>query len=228
MKVKLASLSHFALVAVVIVTLIVLIGSSAAVRAQGLAPHDRDNARAMLKAAKEDLKKNYYDPALRGMDIEARFKEAEEKLQQATNRDQLMIIVAQTLLDLNDSHTYLLPPSRAARVQYGWDMQMIGDNAFVVAVKPKSDAEAKGLKPGDQIMEVDGYRPTRDNMWKMYYRYYALMPSRSIRVVVQSPGESQPRELDLLAKVERGSTVTDWENIFVRYLRERRDVSRTG
>ena len=225
MKQKLICLSNSLLVAATIVTSTVLIGSSSDVHAQGLGPHDRDNARAMLKAAKDDLKKNYYDPALRGMDLEARFKDAEEKLQQATTRDQLMIIVAQTLLDLNDSHTYLLPPSRAARVQYGWDMQMIGDNAFVVAVKPKSDAELKGLKPGDQIMAVDGYRPTRDNMWKMYYRYYALMPSRSIRVVVQSPGESQPRELDLLAKVERGSTVTDWENVFVRYLRERRDVS---
>lgn len=58
----------------------------------------------------------------------------------------------------------------------------------------------------------------------MYYRYYALMPARSIRLVVKSPGDAQTRELDVLAKVERGATVTDWRNIFVRYLREHRDV----
>ena len=40
-------------------------------------------------------------------------------------------------------------------------------------MKPKSDAEAKGLKAGDEILAVDGLRPTRDNIWKMYYRYYA-------------------------------------------------------
>jgi C-terminal processing protease CtpA/Prc len=216
-------LSHYAWLMLVL-TWTALIGSSSVMHAQGLGHLDRDNARAMLSAAKDDLKKYYYDPSLRGMDVEARFKAAEEKLTQATTRDQLMIIVAQTLLDLNDSHTFVLPPARAGRVEYGWEMQTIGDASYVVAVKPKSDAEVKGLKPGDQILAVDGFRPTRENLWKMYYRYYALMPSGKIRLVVKSPGDSQTRELDVLAKVERGATVTDWRNIFVRYLRERRDV----
>jgi carboxyl-terminal processing protease len=204
--------------------LVLVTAASPVAHTQGLAHLDRDNARAMLSAAKDDLKKNYYDPALRGMDLEARFKEAEEQLKQATTRDQLMIVVAQTLLDLNDSHTFFLPPTRAARVKYGWEMQVIGEKAFVVAVKPKSDAEAKGLKEGDEILAVDGYRPTRDNMWKMYYRYYALMPARSIRLLVKSPGQAEPKELNVEAKIERGAIVKDWEDIFVRYLREGRDV----
>lgn len=135
-----------------------LLTSSNAQKAQGLDKFDRDNASAMLDAVKEDLKKNYYDPELRGMDLETRFKDAEERIKQATTRDQLMVIVAQTLLDLNDSHTFFLPPSRAAKVQYGWEMQMIGDAAYVTQVQPKSDAEAKGLKPGDTILSVDGSR----------------------------------------------------------------------
>jgi carboxyl-terminal processing protease len=193
------------------------------VQAQGLALHDRDNARAMLSAAKEDLKKYYYDASFRGIDLDAKFKEAEEKLKLATTRDQLVIVVAQTLMDLNDSHTYFLPPSRAATIQYGWEMQMIGENAYISAVKPRSDAETKGLKPGDEILAVDGFRPNRENMWKMYYRYYALMPARSIRLVVKGSGESQPKEVDVLARIERGALVTDWSAIFHRYLREGRD-----
>lgn len=141
-----------------------LAGSGFVAHAQGLGHLDRDNARAMLSAAKEDLKKYYYDPTLRGMDVETRFKEAEAKLAVATTRDQLMIIVAQTLLDLNDSHTFFLPPPRAGNVEYGWEMQPIGETSYVVAVKPKSDAEVKGLKPGDEIISVDGYPPTRDNV----------------------------------------------------------------
>src|SRR5262249_34863395 len=104
----------------------------------GLGPFDRDSAVAMLSAAKDDLKKNYFDPTLHGLDIDARFKEAEGRLKQATTRDQLIIIVAQTMLDFNDSHTFFLPPSRAAQVEYGWEMQMMGDKAFVTAVKPKT------------------------------------------------------------------------------------------
>ncbi|HEX5887785.1 MAG TPA: S41 family peptidase [Pyrinomonadaceae bacterium] len=194
--------------------------------AQGLGKFDRDNAIAMLDAAKDDLKKNYYDPALRGIDIETKFKDAKERVKQATSRDQLIITVAQTLLDFDDSHTFFVPPSRAAKVEYGWEMQMVGDAAFVTGVKPKTDAEAKGLKPGDQIVSVDGYTPTRENMWKMYYRYYALMPARGMRLMVRSPDQAEPRELEVLAKIERGANVVDWSNLFVRFLRERRDVGK--
>jgi C-terminal processing protease CtpA/Prc len=192
--------------------------------AQALAPFDRDNAQAMLNAAKEDLKKNYYDPQLHGLDLDSHFKAAEARLKKATTRDQLLVAVAQTMLELDDSHTFLMPPPRAASVEYGWQMMIIGETAFVNAVKPKSDAEAKGLKAGDAIISIDGYRPTRENMWKMYYRYYALMPARSIRLVVKSPTESQPRELEVVAKIEARKRVVDWLDIFDRAIREGWDV----
>lgn len=210
------------------IPLLLLVGAttSLTIQAQGLGPFDRDSAQMMLRTAKEDLKKNYYDPTLRGIDIEARFKEAEERLKTATTRDQLIITVAQTLLELNDSHTFFLPPARAARFEYGWEMQMFGDKAFVTGVKPKSDAEAKGLKAGDLIITVDGQAPSRDNIWKMSYRYYALMPTRGMRLVVQSPGESQSKEIEVLAKITRTGSVVDWSDIFIRLLRERRDVGK--
>ncbi|HKO60648.1 MAG TPA: S41 family peptidase [Pyrinomonadaceae bacterium] len=209
--------------ALVVIFATLTIGTLNSARGQGLALHDRDNAESMLRAAKDDLKKYYYDPSFHGLDLETKFKEAQEKLKQATTRDQLVIAVAQALLDFNDSHTFFIPPSRAARVQYGWEMQIIGDNAYVSAVKPGSDADARGLKAGDEILSVDGFRPNRENMWKMYYRYYALMPARSIRLVVKHPGASDSKEIDALAKIERSALVTDWSRIFHRYLREGRD-----
>ncbi|HJU54035.1 MAG TPA: S41 family peptidase [Pyrinomonadaceae bacterium] len=178
--------------------------------AQGLGTFDRESAQAMLDAVKDDLRKNYYDAGLRGIDLDARFKEAQEKLKQATTRDQLMIAIAQVLLDLNDSHTFFLPPFRAARVWYGWQMQMVGDACLVTNVNPNHDAAAKGLKPGDMVLSVDGYRPTRENLWKMYYRYYVLMPARSVRLVVQSPGETQPRQVEIMSKVEKTAEVAQY------------------
>jgi len=204
---------------------LVLAGSFGSVLAQGgLETFDRENAKAMLSGVKADLQKNYYDPSLRGMDVDAHFKAAEAKLNQATTRDQLIIIVAQTVLDLNDSHTFFVPPSRAAVVKYGWEMKMVGDRAFIDAVNPKSDAASTGLKVGDEILAVDGVRPTRANTWKINYRYYALMPARSIRLMVQSPGDSQARDLNVPAKITRTANVTDWGKIFVQHLRERKDV----
>jgi hypothetical protein len=43
----------------------------------------RDCGRDMLNTIKEDIKKYYYDSAYHGMDVDARFKQAEEKIKQA-------------------------------------------------------------------------------------------------------------------------------------------------
>ena len=196
--------------------LLVLVFGPSFAHAQGLDRFDRDSALSMLNAAKDDLKKNYFDPGLHGIDIETRFKDAEARLKEATTRDQLIITIAQTMLDFNDSHTYFVPPSRAAEVDYGWQMQMVGNQAFVTDVKSGSDAEAKGLKRGDLILSVDGHPPSRDNMWKMFYRYYSLMPASSIRLVVHTDGEPKARELDVAAKITRGGKVVPWWLLYSR------------
>jgi C-terminal processing protease CtpA/Prc len=201
-----------------------LVGICSQADAQSLGPYDRDSARAMLSMVKDDLKAHYYDPTFRGVDLDARFKEAEGRVKSATTRDQLMAIVAQSLLQLNDSHTFLIPPSRAARIRYGWQMQMIGDTGYVSAVEPKSDADGKGLKPGDKILALDGVKPTREIFWKMLYRYYALMPARNVRMLVQSPGSAEPRQLDVLSKVQEGAAVTNWGDLFIKYLSEEWDL----
>jgi len=120
---------------------------------------DRDNARTMLSTVKSDLQKYYYDPQFHGMNLEERFKTAEEKINQATSLAQLLGVIGQVLLDLNDSHTIFLPPGRTYKTDYGWQMKAIGDRCYVVAVKPQSDAEAKGLQEGDEIVSIDGLKP---------------------------------------------------------------------
>jgi len=182
----------------------------------GLAPHslhaqsfdriERERALTMLNVLKNELKKNYYDPTFHGMDVDARFKAAEEKIKQATSINQAFGIIAQAFLDLNDSHTTFSPPSRAVSVEYGWQMQAIGDKCYVVAVRPGTDAAAKGVKPGDLILSVDGFKPTRKELWKMEYYYYGLSPRPGMRLVLQSPGQ-QPRQLDVAAKVHQGKRI---------------------
>ncbi|MEP6635586.1 MAG: hypothetical protein ABJB97_02590, partial [Acidobacteriota bacterium] len=153
--------------ALVFVVLLVAVPSH--VQAQKLSSSDKDRGQIIVRAVKDDLKKNYYDAGYHGMDVDARFKAAEERIKEATSMGQVFGIIAQALLDLNDSHTYFLPPAFSTRVEYGWQVQMIGNKAFVVAVKPGSDAEAKGLTPGDQVIAVDGITLVRQNLW--IYKY---------------------------------------------------------
>jgi carboxyl-terminal processing protease len=163
---------------------------------------DRNRGIVMLQLTKDYLKEYYYDPAYHGMDVDARFKAAEEKINQAVSLGQIMGVIAQTLAELNDSHTFFVPPPRPVDVDYGWKMQMIGDACFVVAVKPGSDAEAQGLKPGDEVLTLDGFKPTRDNIWKMEYSFNVLRPQPGKHIVVRTP-DGQQRDLALKAKVEK-------------------------
>jgi C-terminal processing protease CtpA/Prc len=175
---------------------------------QGFSNFNPAAGRTVLKVLKGDIEKNYYDPEYRGIDLDALFNEAEAKISAAESTSQIFGIIAQTLLNFEDSHTFFLPPERASRIEYGWQMQMIGEECYVVAVKPGSDADQKGLRPGDRILAVDGYEPTRDILWMMHYDYYTVRPRPGMRVSVLSPDGAQ-REMDILAKVIPGKRSYD-------------------
>ncbi len=166
----------------------------------------RERGRQMLNVIKSDIQKNYYDPNFHGIDLNARFKAADEKIKQANSVGQIMAIIAQVLVDFNDSHLYFIPPGKASRTEYGWQMQMIGDKSYIVAVQPGSDAEAKGLKLGDEIYSLDGFEPTRENLWKMQYFYHTLRPKPVVRLVVTSPN-GQQRELEVESKIKEGRLI---------------------
>jgi hypothetical protein len=135
----------------------------------------RERARQMLRDLADGLRKHYFDPAFRGVDMEARFKAADEKIRNSTNLGAALTDIAGTLEPLSDSHTFFLPPSRPVRVQYGYLYEMIGDRCFVTGLRPGSDASAK-LKVGDQILTLEGFTPTRDTLWKMDYFFNRLVP----------------------------------------------------
>ena len=192
-----------------LVLLLVAIAALHSVHAQAFTSQDRDRVRGMLDVIKGDIKKNYYDPAFHGIDIDARFKAADEKIKSVNSLGQAYGVIAQALSEFNDSHLFFLPPPRPARADYGWQMQMFGDECYVIAVKPGSDAEAQGLKASDRLLKVDGFAPTRDNIGKMRYRYYVLRPEPGIKVLAQT-GKSEPRELALKAKIIQGKRRLDF------------------
>lgn len=181
----------------------------------------------MLKEIKDALKEHYYDPTFGGLDLDAHFKLAAGKIEGATTGGQIYGIIAQTVLDLNDSHTVFLPPERGHVAVYGWRMRMFGDACFITAVAPGSDAEAKGLKVGDRVLSLDGYEPTRDTMWKMYYYYYALRPKSRVTVAVRTPA-GEGREVEVLTKVHNVTIHTDFDWLNERYSPDVEDEAEPG
>ncbi len=191
-----------------LVPIIVLLAGALDLQPAGLSRIEQQRVRQMLVSIKNEMRKNYYDPAFRGIDFEQHFKAAEAKLEQATSLSHGMGIIAQALLDFDDSHLFFFPPNRTSTVDYGWVMQMVGNDCYIVAVRSGSDAEKKGLTRGTRVLSIEGHKPTRQTLWKMEYHFYSLSPRSGLRVAVQMPGQS-PRELDVLAKVTQGKRILD-------------------
>ena len=156
----------------------------------------------MLATVKTDLKDNYYDRTFHGIDVDAAFAEAEQRIKAANSVNETVAIIADVLLRLNDSHTTFLPPDRKMRVSYGWEATMIGDEAFVTSVAAGSDAEKKGLAPGDRILFWNRFQPTRQNLWQIYYYYNFVRPQAVQRIIVRKPDGAE-RPIDVESKLEQ-------------------------
>ncbi len=157
---------------------------------------NRERGLNMLNEIKDLIKENYYDKNFRGINLDERFKVARERVKTLDTNWQIFRAIAQVVLEFNDSHTRFYPPNRANRVEYGFSMQMIGQNCLVTDVKKGSDAEAKGLKVGDIIVGVGQINPTRENLWKMNYLLYALDPKESLKLHVLNSDKTE-KEIEI-------------------------------
>lgn len=169
---------------------------------------DRERVMSMLKNVKKKIQDEYFDPNFKGMDIEARFAAAEEKLKSAETLGQAFGIIAQAVIDLNDSHTRFSPPARNVIVDYGWRMSMFGDKCLVTLVNEKSDAAKKGLSIGDEIITMNGFPLSRSEMWKMIYYYQQLNPQTTVALSVRKPN-GKTSDLTVTSKVTQQKTIVD-------------------
>jgi carboxyl-terminal processing protease len=186
----------------------------AAVSGQGFDSLERGRMKDMLKIVKNEVKANYYDPNYHGIDLDARFKQADERLNQVKSTQEALGVIAQVLLDFNDSHLFFIPPPTTREVEYGWRMQAIGNKVFITQVKPGSDADKKGLKRGDQIITLNGFTPARSDIWKMLYYYNGLNKRDVMSLSVLSPGADAPHALDAKSDVTKSGRVVTLQDTY--------------
>lgn len=184
------------------------IGAPGTIVAQGISKMDRSRTSTMLEQVRKDIERSYFDSTFRGVDLERVFARAEDGVQRAGSLAELFGNVAAAVAELDDSHTYFIPPQQTVRADYGWEMQMIGDSCFVTRVKPGSDAETRGLREGDAVLGLLGLKPTRESLSKILYLIHVLRPQASLPVVIQSPG-GQPRQMDLAARIRESKRILD-------------------
>ncbi|MFZ0136195.1 MAG: S41 family peptidase [Candidatus Sulfotelmatobacter sp.] len=179
----------------------VLFALSLALRSQTLTKSDRELAESMLRDADADVRRHYYDPNLHGVDWQSRVQEAKKNIATAQSVSAAVSEVAALLDSLHDSHTFLVLPPRTHIHDYGFQMEMFGERCFVIRVRSGSDAEKKGLKPGDEIVAVNEYPVSRKNFLRIVYILNVLQPQPGLRLTLSDVNGHQ-RQLDVLAKFQ--------------------------
>jgi C-terminal processing protease CtpA/Prc len=181
---------------------------------------ERAQYRQMLYSVRKDVEKFYFDPNYKGIDLNAKYDEAQKNLEAATSVNDLSAAVAQFLLDFDDSHLYFHPPPRLKSVDYGFYFRMYGDKCLVRKVDPNSDAHSKGLRAGDHIRSMGGYSINRKSITTTRYYFNELNPQASLVLEIVKPNGARmlfavTPKITLLPKVARpdmNQFVRDMEN----------------
>jgi carboxyl-terminal processing protease len=159
----------------------------------GMSKDDQALIGSMLRIAHDDVKKYYYDPKIHGLDWDGLYQKYAERIPRVLNVGEGMRLVTAFLSELRDSHTFLLPPMRSVRMDYGYRLEEVGDTCFVTQIRPNTDAAAK-LHIGDQVVKLDGYLVTRGDFHALQYYREALAQRNGTVFTVRSPS-GEEREL---------------------------------
>jgi carboxyl-terminal processing protease len=169
---------------------------------------ERDQTQSMLRQIASDVKKHYYDPTLHGLDWDRSVLEAKARIDQANDIGQALSEIAALLDLLKDSHTFLVPPARLNRYDYGWVALTVGTHCYVTQVRPGSDAAVKAVMPGDEVLAVNGYAPTKQNLIRMEYLLNVIRPQPALHLELRAP-DGKTRAVDVATKITQGSKVKD-------------------
>lgn len=151
------------------------------VKAQQFQRLDREREQTMLENVASDVRKYYYDPKLHGLDWDALVNETKANIAKALDVEEANAQIAALVERLNDSHTSYIPPRHSYEVDNGFQFKVIGNRCFITKVTPKSDAESKGMRAGDQLLTIDGFNVDRASTPKLKQAMY-LMPRSKVHV----------------------------------------------
>jgi carboxyl-terminal processing protease len=173
---------------------------------------ERERAQSMLREVASDVRQHYYDPKLHGVDWDGKVSAAEEAIANTKYSDDLYIQIAAVFETLGDSHTVFIPPSAPIPPEYGWRFQMVGTRCFVTHVRPRSDAEAKDVRPGEEVLTIDGFTPARESLSRMEYALNVLLPRTSLRVAFRDES-GKIRQVDVATDVRDNKTIMDFDDM---------------
>jgi C-terminal peptidase prc len=163
--------------------------------------HERGRMEDIMDVVARDIQKNFYDPSLKGVDWKAITERARQRVRQADHLNDMLAAISSVPYQLNDSHTYFIPPGRWVSVDYGFEAEPFGKDILVYKMKKDSPAINAGVQLGDKIVAMGGFAAKRENFFEMVRYFEILSPATELTLVVVR-GNEPPRSIKIPAKVE--------------------------
>lgn len=177
------------------------LGAAVVASADDRATREIEIARAMHPRVWGEIRNDYFDPTFGGVDVAALEKATKERLATTKSLNETYAVIAQAVTNLGDSHTSFLPPPRPAKIVYGVAFDVVGNNIHVGAVKPGSEAEKQGLRPGERVLSVNGMPASRETLHLIRYSIRVLNPQPGLRLKLGG-ADGAPREVTFAAEVK--------------------------
>lgn len=102
----------------------------------------------ILNLVARDVRENFYDANLKGLDWNALTDQARDRIRNATEAGQMSGAISALVYSLHDSHTAFIPPKRKFRAEYGFAAKPVGNNILVYKIKKDGPAAKAGLQLG--------------------------------------------------------------------------------
>jgi carboxyl-terminal processing protease len=151
---------------------------------------DRVRSRMMeiLNEVAADVKQNYYDPTLKGVDWKSAVEVARERIRRAEDEGEMAAAISGLLARLDDSHTYFLRPTRLQPVIFGFRAKAFGDDVRIYEIMPGGPAEQAGLQRGDKVVGVEGFAATRELIDEEVRYFEYLDPHLTMKLKIVRDG----------------------------------------
>jgi len=160
------------------------------------------------------VRDKHWDPKPGGLDWQAVHDELRPKIEQAATMDDARRVMSGMLERLKQSHFGIIPAevygefdSPGVRdANPGIDVRVLEGRAVVTSVDPDSPAAARGVKPGWQMLRVDGrdLLPALDAIQKTFGQSLLLDIIRTRTVGRRLSGEAgKPVKIDFLDGADR-------------------------
>jgi carboxyl-terminal processing protease len=163
--------------------------------AQGTLKSNRELMRGIAQGVHDIIKKNFYDPALKGIDWDKELKDAQKKIDASNSPGEMLAAIHWMVRKMDDSHTNFLPPWQTLEPRFGFQAKPFGETVRVYKIKEKGPAERAGLLVGDTVLGVEGIVADRKNYLETQFYYRFIQPAAILVLDIERNGIRQHLEI---------------------------------